>query len=261
MVYVIAEIGVNHNGSLDLAHKLIDAADGADAVKFQTFTADRLEPPGERRDMLSRLELDREWYPELKDHAERNGLEFISTPFDVESLRFLVSLGVGTIKISSGHLRDRDLLHAASETACEIILSTGMSAIVDVKEALGIVPDAVLLHCTSSYPCQVEDVNLRAIVALAGLHRRVGFSDHTLSTALPAVAVALGATVIEKHMTLDRNMDGPDHKASLEPKEFAAMVVNVREAELALGDGVKYARECEAAVIKIAEERRAWRAS
>ncbi len=270
MTFVIAEIGVNHCGDYAIALKLVEAAKkvGANAVKFQTYNAERLEPPGTRRELMRSLELSFRDHFDLKNSADRLGIEFISTPFDVESLRFLAEdVGVRTIKIASGNLDNWPLLEAARKSGCGVILSTGMGALDEVSKADLALSDPcsssepiVLLHCTSAYPTYVGDVNLLAMAAIGQrTYGKVGLSDHTRSLVIPAAAVAMGATVVEKHLTLDRNMDGPDHKASLEPDEFAEMVRNIREVEKALGDGVKAPRECEAATMKVIEERKAWR--
>lgn len=263
MVMVIAEIGVNHQGNEALAAKLISAAVSADAdaVKFQTYDVEKLEPPGKRREMLRGLQLSRKTHYVLKEHADGLGIEFISTPFDVNSLKFLVEeVGVKTLKIASGNLDNWPLLEAAVESGCRVILSTGMAILARVRWAADMFQAPIILHCTSAYPTALEDVNLTAIVTMQKkLGGEVGLSDHTSSLVIPAAAVAMGATVIEKHMTLDREMDGPDHRASLEPTEFAEMVRNIREVEKALGDGMKFPRECEAATMKVIEERKTWR--
>ncbi|KKN23430.1 hypothetical protein LCGC14_0905120 [marine sediment metagenome] len=275
MVMVIAEAGVNHNGDAGVAFRLTEAAvrAGADAVKFQTYDAEKLEPPGERREMMQSLQLSRKAHRIIKKDADLLGIEFISTPFDVDSLKFLVEeIGVKTLKIASGNLDNKALISAAADFECRVILSTGMATISEVRHALLLrffqeestlyshSKGVCLLHCTSAYPTPLEDVNLKAMVAMgADLTKPVGLSDHTQSLVIPAAAVAMGAVVIEKHLTLDRNMDGPDHQASLEPDEFAEMVRNIREVEKALGDGVKVPRECEAATMKVIEERKAWR--
>jgi N,N'-diacetyllegionaminate synthase len=263
LVHVIAEVGVNHCGELSKARELIVAAHkaGADAVKFQTFDAEMLEPPGPRRDMLKQLQLSVSDHYTLRDDAGSYGLEFISTPFDVDSLQFLVEqLGVGTLKISSGDIDNFELLDAAGETDCDVILSTGLSTLVTIRKALEYVPDATLLHCTSAYPAPIQDANLRAMDTMRReFGRKVGLSDHTPGYVAPIMAVAMGAEVIEKHITLSRSLPGPDHLASLEPHEFREMATAVRFAEEALGDGVKTPRASEAEVMKIVAARRAFR--
>ncbi|HDZ73714.1 MAG TPA: N-acetylneuraminate synthase [Aurantimonas coralicida] len=263
MVFVIAEAGVNHNGDVDIAHKLVEAAAsaGADAVKFQTFDAERLDPPGARREMLAKLQLSHEAHFALKKQAMDLGIEFMSTPFDLDSLRFLVEdVMVGTLKIGSGQLDNAPLLEAARMSPCHLIVSTGMATMEDVGRARGELRRGIMLHCTSAYPAPPADINLRAMVAMREkLGCPVGLSDHTDSTAIPIAAVALGAEVIEKHLTLDPWMRGPDHAASLDPHRFSAMVTGIRSVELALGDGVKRPQASEAGAIEIAAERRAWR--
>lgn len=257
---VIAEAGVNHNGDVRLAHELVDAAKavGADAVKFQMFDPKRLDPPGERRDMLKGLVLRPADFCGMKDHADSVGVEFMATPFDVGSLMFLAELGIQRIKISSADLRNDTLLKATA--GCPVILSTGMATLEEIERAIGILRKRpVLLHCTSAYPAPVEDVNLRAMQGLRPFGSAVGLSDHTPSLVIPAAAVAMGAVVIEKHLTLDCRMEGPDHRASLEPRDFAEMVANIREVEAALGDGVKRPMPSEAAVMKVRDEREAHR--
>lgn len=257
MVMVIAEAGVNHNGDVRLAHRLVDAAKsaGADAVKFQMFDPERLDPPGERREMLKGLVLRPSDFSALKAHAESAEIEFICTPFDVDSLRFLVELGVNYIKIGSADAKNRPLIKEAMSTEKRVIISTGMCEEDDLAMFFFINPYAVL-HCTSAYPTPVDEVNLRAM-SLPML--RYGLSDHTRSLVIPAAAVAMGASIIEKHLTLDCRMEGPDHRASLEPRDFSEMVANIREVETALGDGIKRPMPSEAAVMKVRDEREAFR--
>src|SRR3990167_3026432 len=261
MVIVIAEIGINHCGRMDLACELIHAAatTGANIVKTQTYDADTLDPPGPRRDMLKSLQFSYEQFECLKEYADKQGIEFLSTPFDVGSLKFLVELGVKRIKIASGHLDNWPLLKAAGETGLPVLLSSGMATWGQVAAASREIKleNVTVMHCVSSYPCRVEDATL---MALRGVSYDVGYSDHTTTLILPAVAVAMGATVIEKHLTLDSRMEGPDHRTSLEPHQFRIMVENIREVEKALGDGVKQPQACEAEAMKIADERRQWRA-
>jgi N-acetylneuraminate synthase len=280
-VMVIAEVGVNHDGSLARARELVQAAAsaGADAVKFQSFRSASVarEDAAKARyqlqttaasesqlDMLRRLELPPAAQRELYDHCRRTGVEFLSTPFDLGSLASLVELGVSVIKLSSGDLTNEPLLREAAKSERRLLLSTGMATLGEVEWALGTVasarrgvphwvaalaqPDAfadlhgavTLLHCTTEYPAPMPEVNLRAIETLRhAFGLRVGYSDHTVGIAVPIAAVALGATVIEKHFTLDRALPGPDHAASTEPDEFRRMVDEIRMVEVALGTGRK----------------------
>ncbi|KPV44371.1 N-acetylneuraminate synthase [Alicyclobacillus ferrooxydans] len=256
--FVIAEIGVNHNGSLETAKKLVGLAKaaGADAVKFQTFQTAELvtrkakqasyqmdnDPHLSQFDMLERLELTNEETVELKNYAEAREIEFLSSPFDIASVHFLKSIGVKTIKIGSGEITNRFLLQTVADTGLPVILSTGMSSLGEVEQALSILieNDVTLLHCTTSYPTPFESVNLRSMLTLRhAFDCPVGYSDHTEGIEIAVAAVALGATVIEKHLTYDRSAIGPDHKASLEPPEFKAMVEAVRNVEMALGTSRK----------------------
>jgi sialic acid synthase SpsE len=263
LALIIAEIGVNHNGQVGLAKTLIDAAKaaGANAVKFQVFDAKLLDPPGERRDMLKKLQLSYDDFKILAKHAQSRGVEFIATPFAVDALSFLVNdLKVKTLKIASGNLDNTRLLKAAKHSGCKLIISTGMATMPEISRARHYVKKATWLHCTSAYPAPIEDVNLLAILDMAKkLKAPVGLSDHTASTVIPAAAVALGAEVIEKHFTLDNNLPGPDHKASLEPDKFAEMVRNIKEVEASLGDGQKRPQQSEFPVMGIVAERRQWR--
>ena len=263
MTLIIAEIGVNHNGNLDTAIEMIGVASecGADAVKFQLFVPERLEPHGPRREMLSRLMLDPSDMVVLKAEADRKAVQFICTPFDEGSLDYLVNVvGVDTLKISSGSIGDRSLLEAARRSKKDVILSTGMAnmqAVLAAKEILG---NPIILHCVSAYPTEVSDINLRAMVALRKTTEcLVGLSDHTTSTLVPAFAVTLGAVVIEKHFTLYDIQEGPDHRMSLEPGAFKEMVENIGWAEAALGNGTKSVASCEERTVKIKDARVAWR--
>lgn len=292
-VFVIAEAGVNHNGSLDLARQLVSAAHtaGADAVKFQTFRADTLVSEaaplaayqekaigGEQsqHQMLRALELSEDAHRALFDQCADLGLEFLSTPFDLHSLAFLSGrLGVRRIKIGSGDMTNGPLLAAAANTGLPIILSTGMASLEEIEQALGILahrylglsdPGAekfaealeseegrallrervVVLQCTTEYPAPPSAINLRAMDTLSeAFGVPVGFSDHSVGTAIPIAAVGRGAVMIEKHLTLDRSMAGPDHAASLEPGEFASMVAGIRDVQTAIGDGVKKPTDAE----------------
>jgi len=268
--YIIAEIGVNHQGSPNYAMELIETAKecGADAVKFQLYDAARLEPDSERRAMLEELALSKEDHFDLKAHCKAVGIEYICTPFDVGSLRFLVDdLKVKTLKISSGEIDNIFLLAAAAESGCNIVLSTGMATYERIYDAISIIGTHLyvaegssdmltLMHCTSSYPTPDEDVNLQGIKTLDGFGYGVGFSDHSLSVVWPSTAVALGAEVIEKHITLSRNIQGPDHKASLEPNEFVFMCDLIRKTENAMGNGRLGPVGSEAEVIDISQARR-----
>ncbi|MCP9941915.1 N-acetylneuraminate synthase [Cyanobium sp. ATX 6E8] len=270
---VIAEAGVNHNGDLALARRLVEAAAaaGADAVKFQTFSAADLasadapkaayqtenDGAGSQRQMLERLELSSEQHHALADHCRKCGIAFLSTAFGVRELELLLELGIGAIKVPSGEVTHRPLLEAMAAAAAArrlpVYLSTGMCNLGDVEDALQVFLDAgvpraqvTLLHCLSAYPAPEDQLNLRALTTLANAFGcPVGYSDHTLGLTAPVAAVALGAVVIEKHLTLDANLPGPDHRASLEPQPFAAMVAAIRSCERMLGDGIKQAQPVE----------------
>ena len=261
---IIAEAGVNHNGDLALARQLIDVAAvaGADLVKFQTFTADRLATRAAQRadyqnrstgtkesqhEMLSRLELTDAMHHELIAHCAMRKIGFFSTGFDIESVDLLVRHGQNHFKIPSGEITNLPYLRHIGRLGRSVILSTGMAnlgeieAAIDALEAAG-TPRAMLtvLHCTTEYPTPMAEVNLRAMLSIhAAFGVAVGYSDHTQGIEVAIAAVAMGATVIEKHFTLDRNLPGPDHKASLEPAELNAMVAAIRNIEVALGDGIK----------------------
>lgn len=260
--FIMAEAGVNHNGDFNLAKKLVEMAKsaGADAVKFQTFRAEKLVIKGAQKaeyqkrtteeqesqfDMIKRLELSEEAHFELKDYADSRGIIFLSTPFDKESVDFLVRLGVCALKISSADITNHPLLSHIAAKNLPVILSTGMSTLGEVEEAVKVIigsgnQQIILLHCVSSYPAKIEDMNLRAIETLRQAFKLpIGLSDHTLGITMPIAAVALGACVIEKHFTLDKKLPGPDHRASLTPKELKQMVAAIRDAEQALGDGIK----------------------
>jgi len=274
--FIIAEAGVNHNGSVELAKKLIDAAKdaGADAVKFQTFKAENVvvkdaqkaeyqkETTGEgsQYEMIKKLELTEEGFRELADYAEKKDIMFLSSPFDKESVDLLYELDVPAFKVGSGEITNFPLLRYIAKKRKPIILSTGMSTLGEIEEALDVirsegVEDIILLHCVSNYPARIEDVNLRAIETLKQAFKLpVGFSDHTLGIIVPIAAVALGACVIEKHFTLDRNLPGPDHRASLEPDELKEMVKAIREVEKALGNGIKKPTKEEEKIKKVARK-------
>lgn len=261
-VFIVAEAGVNHNGDPALARRLVDAAAecGADAVKFQTFSVDALVTRGapkagyqveatgageSQRDMLARLELSLEVLAELKDRAAKHGLVFFSAPFDEESADVLDALGVALFKVPSGELTNLPLLRHVAAKARPVIISTGMSSLEEVERAVAVIraagdPPLAVLHCLSAYPAPAAEINLRAMDTLAAsLGCPVGFSDHTLGLEIAVAAVARGAAIIEKHLTTDTTLPGPDHRASLEPAQFAAMVRAIRAVESALGDGVK----------------------
>ena len=273
-VFVIAEAGINHCGDLGTAYRLIEAARdaGANAVKFQTYSADRLEPPGPRRNILKALELTRDQFARIKLYCDTLCIEFMSTPFDVESLEFLVRLGVKRIKIASGQLGNAPLMEAAIKSGLPLIISMGMEVRDDwvlsltprLNDYNRIDESVTLLQCTSSYPCPPEDVNLRAMRTFDGGGAwgfDFGLSDHTLGTTAAIAATALGASVIEKHITLDRSMEGPDHHMSTEPDEFAEYVRVIRECETMLGDGIKRVMPSEAKTLEIVKEREAWRST
>jgi N,N'-diacetyllegionaminate synthase len=260
--FLIAEAGVNHGGDLSTAKALIDAAaaSGADAVKFQTFSADRLvtatapkagyqarttDASESQLAMLKRLELSAESHAELIEHARARKLIFLSTPFDAESADLLDSLGVPVFKLGSGELTDVPLLAHVARKGRPMIVSTGMSWMVEVERAVCVIQKAgpvpvALLHCVSNYPAESEGSNLRAMDTMRdAFGTPVGYSDHTRGHLTAVAAVARGACIIEKHLTLDRTSPGPDHQASSDPQEFARMVEAIREVEAALGDGVK----------------------
>ena len=275
--FVIAEAGVNHNGSPDLAVKLVDAAAeaGADAVKFQTFRADQLASPnapkawyqrdtadsGESQlEMLRRLELPREAYRQLRDHAQRQGIVFLSTPFDEGSAALLDELGVPAFKTSSGDLTNLPLLRFIARAGKPMLVSTGMATLEEVCEAIAAIRSEgletiALLQCTSAYPADPRDANLRVIdVMRQEFGLPVGYSDHTTGLETAIAAVALGACVIEKHLTVSRSLPGPDHAASLDPGAFARLVADVRLVEAALGDGRKVPSERERETATVARK-------
>ena len=292
---IIAEAGVNHNGEEKLAFKLVDAAKkaGADIVKFQTFKAKKLVTTSAKQaeyqientqkeesqfEMLSRLELSYEAHSRLLKYCEELDIEFLSTAFDSESLKFLVEdLGLKRLKIPSGDITNAPLVLEHARTGCDLIVSTGMATLAEIETVLGVIAfgytashedvpstDAfqaayysekgqsalkkkvTVLHCTTEYPAPIADINLKAMDALShAFNVPVGYSDHSKGITIPIAAVARGAKVIEKHFTLDNEMEGPDHKASLEPKELDSMVSAIRDIELALGDGIKGPRPSE----------------
>jgi len=266
--FVIAEAGVNHNGDLALAQQLVDVAVAAkaDAVKFQSFRSELLASAsaqkaeyqvhstgeaGSQLEMLRALELDLPAHRQLPAYCSQRGILFLSTPFDLESARMLVGLGVPGMKLSSGEVTNSPFLEQIAAFGLPTILSTGMSYLSEVDEAVRCFRAAgndklALLHCVSDYPTEPPSVNLRAMHMMAqAFPLPVGFSDHTRGTEVAFAAVALGACILEKHFTLDRNMPGPDHAASLEPRELAALVAGIRDVEAALGSATKAPQPCE----------------
>ena len=266
--FIIAEAGVNHNGDLKIAKKLIDKAvkAGADAVKFQTFSADRLvtknapkadyqnkttDKNESQYDMLKKLELSLDEHKELKTYCEQKNILFMSTPFDFESVDLLEKLGVELYKIGSGDLTNIPLLEYVAKKNKPMIVSTGMSNLAEVEEAVNIIKESgnkklILLHCVSNYPANFENVNLKAMNTMKTAFRvEVGYSDHTPGIEISIAAVAMGAKVIEKHFTLDKSMEGPDHRASLNPEELFEMVESIRNIEKSFGNGLKKCQETE----------------
>lgn len=266
--FIIAEAGVNHNGKLELAKKMVDKAKeaGADAVKFQTFISEDLvtrDIPMEeyqkrntgkketQLEMLKKLELSRKDFIELKKYCEKKGIIFLSTPFDEGSVDFLEKLGVQAFKISSGDITDLPFLRYIAKKKLPMIVSTGASYLEEVKEAvLAIKKEGnnkiILLHCTVNYPCPPEEVNLKSMITLGKeFDCLIGYSDHTFGIMAPIISVALGAKVLEKHFTLDRKLPGPDQKASLEPEELKEMVKIIRDTEKALGSFMKKPQKSE----------------
>ncbi|WKV11361.1 N-acetylneuraminate synthase [Marivirga harenae] len=265
-VIIIAEAGVNHNGDLERAKELIKVAAnaGADFVKFQTFKADKIvskvakkasyqskninDGDNSQYNMLKKLEIPDAWYPELLVLCKKENIEFLSTGFDNESIDFLNDLPIELFKIPSGELTNKSYLQHIAKKKKPVVLSTGMADIREINDAVEVLIDAGLdksnlavLHCNTEYPTPMEDVNLKAMLHIQNeIGVEVGYSDHTLGIEVPIAAVALGAKVIEKHFTLDRNLPGPDHKASLEPDELVAMVKAIRNIEMAIsGNGIK----------------------
>lgn len=279
-VLVIAEAGVNHNGSIDLAKQLIDKAveAGVDIIKFQTFKSEKLVSKSAKQaeyqkknigkdddsqlSMLKKLELSVDDHVELINYCKERNIRFFSTAFDMESVDFLHSLNLGLWKVPSGEVTNYPYLKKISSFGEPVILSTGMCELDEVGAALKVLTDngvrkedVTLLHCNTEYPTPMQDVNLRAMLQMAEKFGvKVGYSDHTKGIEVPIAAVALGASVIEKHFTLDRNMPGPDHKASLEPDELKQMVSSIRNIELALGTGEKTVSNSERKNIAIARK-------
>ncbi|WP_445718775.1 N-acetylneuraminate synthase [Flavobacterium sp.] len=280
-VIIIAEAGVNHNGDINLAKQLIDVAVDAavDYVKFQTFKAETIVSPSAKKadyqsknigddddsqfKMLKKLELSHEDHLLLMSYCTEKGIKFFSTAFDVEGVDYLDKLGLDMFKIPSGEMTNYPYLRAIAQKNKPIILSTGMGALGEIEEALAVLlefgakrEDITILHCNTEYPTPMEDVNLKAMNAIGeAFGVQIGYSDHTLGIEVPTAAVALGATVIEKHFTLDRNLPGPDHKASLEPNELKAMVQSIRNIELAIsGSGKKELSKSESKNVAIARK-------
>lgn len=277
-VYIIAEAGVNHNGRLDLTLKLCDAAKeaGVDAVKFQTWKTENIVTALARQaayqtentgveesqyDMLKKLELSYAQFEEIQHYCKKIGIDFLSTPDEEESLEFLMNtLHLPLVKIGSGEVTNIPYLRTIASYKKPVILSTGMSTLAQVAVAYDTLlnagaPSVSLLHCTTNYPCPYDEVNLRAMQTLKDAFKcQVGYSDHTMGTEIPVAAVAMGAEIIEKHFTLGRNMEGPDHKASLEPQELKLMVQQIRHIETALGDGIKRPNNSEADNAKVVQK-------
>ena len=277
---IIAEAGVNHNGSIELAKKLVDEAvsAGVDIIKFQTFKSEKLVSKSARQAeyqqrnigkkdegqlaMLKKLELSEDDHYDLINYCKERNIQFFSTAFDLESVEFLHKLGLGLWKIPSGEISNYPYLKKIASYGEPVILSTGMCELADIEAALnvlttnGLDKDKItILHCNTEYPTPVQDVNLKAMNEIAEKFGvKVGYSDHTKGIEVPIAAVALGACVIEKHFTLDRNMEGPDHKASLEPDELKQMVTAIRNIELAVGNGHKTVSDSERKNIEIARK-------
>lgn len=275
---IIAEAGVNHNGRLDLALELCDAAKktGADVVKFQTWKTEKIITQNVSQaeyqvantgieetqyEMLKKLELTYDDFKKIKVHCDEIGILFSSTADDEESLDFLIELGIPFIKIGSGDIGNIPYLRYIGSKTMPIVLSTGMSSLADVDNSInalreGGATDISILHCTTNYPCPYEDVNLRAMLTLKeAFHLPVGYSDHTMGKDVAISAVTLGANIIEKHFTLDCSMEGPDHAASTEPTEFAELVKSIRRVESFLGDGIKRATIAEKEISKVVTKR------
>ncbi len=275
-VYIIAEAGVNHNGSFETACRLVDEAkkSGADCIKFQTFRAENLVSSkaskadyqknntgeGSQFEMLKKLELSFDEFMKLKEYCDKCGITFLSTPFDPESIDFLNEIDMPFWKIPSGEVTNLPYLVAIAKTGKPVVMSTGMCEIKEIEAALEALKkngakDISLLHCNTEYPTPFEDVNLKAMVTMREhFNLKTGYSDHTPGTEAAIAAAALGAEIIEKHFTLDKNMEGPDHKASLEPHELKEMVKAIRNIEKALGDGEKKPSESEKKNISVARK-------
>jgi N,N'-diacetyllegionaminate synthase len=277
---IIAEAGVNHNGSFETALKLVDSAveSGVDYIKFQTFKTELIISRSAEKadyqkqntgndsesqfDMIKKLELSFDDFSRLKAYCDGKGIGFISTGFDIPSIDFLYQLGLPFFKIPSGEITNKPFLQHIAREKLPVVMSTGMADLSEIENAIGILVNQGLtldqitvLHCSTEYPTPMKDVNLRAMQTIRDtFHVKVGYSDHTPGIEIPVAAVAMGAEVVEKHFTLDRNMEGPDHKASLEPAELKAMVNAIRNIEVALGDGIKKPCESELKNIPIARK-------
>ena len=272
--FIIAEIGVNHNGDINLAKKMIKSASecGVDAVKFQTFKSEDLVTKSAKTaqyqkknsnensqfEMLKKLELTFDDFKELKDYASKCNVIFISSPFDIKRVDLLEGLNVLLYKLGSGELNNFELIDYVQKTKKPMILSTGMATLEEIKETYDFIENKdnlVILHCITGYPTSFEEANLNFIKTLQSeLDVPIGFSDHSPGIELPIAAVALGACVVEKHFTLDKTLEGPDHKASLNPVEFKAMVDAIRNVEVAMGDGIRRFSENELEIKKIARK-------
>lgn len=279
LIFIIAEAGVNHNGDLNIAKKMIDAAKdtGVDAIKFQTFKAENIVTRNAKKadyqlkstssiesqfSMIKKLELDKKAHLELLNYCNKKKIIFLSTPFDLDSISLLNEISLSILKIPSGEITNLPYLRKIGALKKKIIISTGMAYLSEIKKALDVLissgtkkKDITVLHCNTEYPTLFKDVNLKAMLTIKDkLSVNVGYSDHTLGIEVPIAAVALGAKVIEKHFTLDRNMEGPDHKASLEPDELKKMVQSIRNIESALGSGIKKPSSSEMKNINIARK-------
>ena len=276
-VFIIAEAGVNHNGNLEIARELVNEAAkaGVDAVKFQTFKAENIvcknaakaeyqkeatDAEQSQLEMLKKLELTEEMHRELVVYCKEKGVLFLSTPFDVDSVDYLSGIGMEIMKIPSGEITNYPYLKRIAQTGKKVILSTGMSGMDEVKATIAVLreygsKDISVLHCNTEYPTPFSDVNLKAMLTLRDeLGVEVGYSDHTLGIEIPIAAVAMGAQIIEKHFTLDKSMEGPDHRASLEPQELREMVRAIRNVEMAIGTGDKQPSKSEQKNIAIARK-------
>lgn len=276
-VFIIAEAGDNHNGSFELALKLVDKAveAGADCVKFQTFITENViskfaekaeyqkENTGEEEtqfEMVKKLELSFEQFREIQAYCKKRGILFLSTPFDLESIEFLEEIDIPFWKIPSGEITNLPYLEKIAQTRKKIVLSTGMCTMEEIEAALAVLKEngageIAILHCNTEYPTPYSDVNLRAMQAIQEkFHVKIGYSDHTRGIEVPIAAVACGAQIIEKHFTLDKNMEGPDHKASLEPEELKQMVQSIRNIEMAMGKSEKFPTDSERKNIEIARK-------
>ena len=276
-VLIIAEAGVNHNGSLELAKKMVEEAKsaGADYIKFQTFVPEKLVSKFAEKaeyqkkntgndqsqlQMLEKLALTEQNFMELKEYCKKVGIGFISTPFDLDSISFLDKLDMDFWKLPSGEITNLPYLEAIGRTGKKVVLSTGMCEMTEIQDAIAVLEksgtkDIVVLHCNTEYPTPFSDVNLLAMKQMENvLHKPIGYSDHTVGIEVPIAAVALGAVAIEKHFTLDKMMEGPDHKASLEPDELKAMVAAIRNIEKSLGDGNKHRTKSESQNVGVARK-------